>query len=144
MFGIYVINMDAAVDRWRLMREQLDAFGLPYERFAAVNGRALDESHPDFSALSYKLLHGRRFIPGEVGCYLSHIGALRQFLDSNADHALILEDDVIINAAAPDVIRAAIDAGTWDLLRLSTVSGGRKFAYRRLSDRHKLAICLTR
>ncbi len=142
--GAYVINMDGARERWQLMEGQLDALGLPYERFAAIDGKALGGTHPDFSALSYRLMHGRRFIPGEIGCYLSHVGALKAFLASGHDHALVLEDDVVIDPRTPALIEAAIAAGTWDILRLSTVNSGRKHAYLPLSADHDLAIALTR
>lgn len=33
--------------------------------------------------------------PGELGCTLSHLGALEDFIASEADYALIFEDDVI-------------------------------------------------
>lgn len=140
----YVINMDAARERWRLMEEQLQRLDMDYERFPGVNGRALDASHPDFSDTSYKLLHGRRFNAGEIGCYLSHVGALKAFLATDRDHALILEDDVAIDPATPHLIAEAVAAGGWDVLRLSTVNRGRKFPYRKLSNGHALAVALTR
>ncbi|WP_180055862.1 glycosyltransferase family 25 protein [Acinetobacter sp. YH12142] len=34
--------------------------------------------------------------PGELGCTLSHLEALKRFLNSKEDYALILEDDAII------------------------------------------------
>jgi glycosyl transferase family 25 len=142
--GAYVINMDGARERWLLMEGQLEALGMPYERFAAVDGKKLGGTHPDFSPLSYMLMHGRRFIPGEVGCYLSHVGALKAFLASGHDHALILEDDVVIDPRTPELIEAAIATGTWDILRLSTVNSGAKHAYKALSADHDLAIALTR
>ncbi len=146
MSGIraYVINMDAATERWQFMEQQLQRLDMDYERLPGVNGRALDASHPDFSETSYKLLHGRRFNAGEIGCYLSHVEALKAFLATDRDYALILEDDVVINPATPHLIAEAISAGSWDVLRLSTVNRGRKFPYKRLSHDRWLAVALTR
>ena len=47
---------------------------------------------------------GRYLVAGEIACYLSHVRALQTFLASDADHALILEDDVEIDADIADVI----------------------------------------
>lgn len=37
----------------------------------------------------------RALTPSELGCTLSHLSALRDFVDSDADYAFIFEDDVI-------------------------------------------------
>ena len=34
--------------------------------------------------------------PGELGCTLSHLEALRVFLESSDEYALVLEDDAIL------------------------------------------------
>ncbi len=142
----YLINMDGATDRLAAMTEKLEAAGLTaVERVSGVDGRKLDYPIAEFSELSYKLLHGRRRTPPEIGCYLSHVACARKFLESGADFALILEDDV---AFEPDFV-ATLDAaanhpGDWDLLRLTTVSSGRKFRVRPLNGERALAIALTR
>lgn len=33
---------------------------------------------------------------GEVGCFLSHLSALRRMLEDGVDHAIVLEDDAIV------------------------------------------------
>lgn len=143
--GAYLINLDRAPDRLARMAARLDALGLPFTRVPAVDGRALAFPRPDFSELSYKLLHGRRTVPTEVGCYLSHVESARAFLATEADLALILEDDVTL---APDLLdtldRAALQPGAWDLLRLSTMSTGRAIPVRPLGNGRSLAIALTR
>lgn len=141
----YLINLDRATERLAKLDRRLSELGLDYTRIAAVDGRALRFPHPDFSDLSYRLLHGRRRAPAEIGCYFSHIAALRAFLDSDAEHALILEDDVTF---APDFIammEASLARGDdWDILRLSTVNTGRAIPFSRLFGRYRLAIALTR
>lgn len=145
MFNTYVINLDRAPERMTYMQRQLDALGLPYERVDAVDGSLLSRPVSGFDERGYNLLHGRKFHPGEVGCYLSHMKALRKFMDSGADYGLILEDDCLLPA---DLAIAIADATTaaedWDILRLSTVNSGRKFGFRRLGRGRSLAISLTR
>jgi glycosyl transferase family 25 len=141
----YLINLERAPDRRALMTDRFQAIGLDHAVIKAVDGKLLHFPIPEVSELSFKLLHGRRIIPTEVGCYLSHIECAKQFLASDADYALIVEDDV---AFAPDIVETIDLACTqrrhWDILRLTTVSreGGVKF--RKLSATRFLAVALTR
>lgn len=143
--AVFLINMDGAEERLAAMRHKLDQAGLPFQRIAGVNGKALDFPIPEFSERSYRLLHGRRTSPAEIGCYLSHIACARAFLDSEADLALILEDDVSFEPDFLDVLdRAASQRDLWNVLRLSTVNRGRKYPVRDLGGGRALAIALTR
>lgn len=141
----YLINLDRATERLDRMCVRLAAIGLPFERIAAINGRTLSYPHPDFSALSYRLLHGRRWSPAELGCYLSHLEAADRLLRSDAQFALILEDDV---SFAPDFLphlEAALDrADLWDILRLSTVNSGRAIPVTKLEGGARIGIALSR
>jgi len=142
---IYAINLARATDRWQKLRAQFEQLNLPYERVEAVEGARLPAELPEFSELSYKLLHGRRRTPAEIGCYLSHIECARRLLASPHTHALILEDDVLLAPQTRAVVEAAIErASEWDILRLSTVNHGRKFPYAPLVEEYNLAIALTR
>lgn len=142
---VYLINMANAHQRLAAMTSRMRAIGLEAERFEAVDGRRLDFPIPEFSPLSYAILHGRRTCPAEVGCYLSHVECARKLLAGDADAALILEDDVLFD---PDFVEAIDGAATqsdsWDILRLTTVNAGRKFAFRQITPTRKLAISLTR
>lgn len=57
----------------------------------AVDGPALTAAEFFRSTASSRL----RMTPGEVGCSLSHIDVLQNFLDSGESCALVLEDDVL-------------------------------------------------
>ncbi|WP_137130199.1 glycosyltransferase family 25 protein [Rhizobium sp. FY34] len=142
---VYLINLDRAERRLELMAAKLNALGIAYQRIAGVDGQKLTFPVPEFSEISYRMLHGRRFLPAEVGCYLSHINCAKQLLDTDADFALILEDDVTFAEDAMDSIGRAIDqSDCWDILRLTTVNSGHKFAIRPLGNGRNLAMCLTR
>jgi glycosyl transferase family 25 len=143
--AVYLINMDKATDRLADMERKTQKIGLSFERMAGVDGRKLSFPTPEFSEISYKVLHGRRTIPPEVGCYLSHVECARRLLASNADLALILEDDVSFEQDFLDSVdSAALHRDDWDILRLTTVNRGRKYAFRNLKSGRKLAIALTR
>jgi glycosyl transferase family 25 len=143
--AVFLINMDSATKRLEDMTARLEAIGLKAERVPGVNGRELNYPIPEFSELSYMLMHGRRTSPPEIGCYLSHVACAGKFMDSDADIALILEDDVIFQSDFLEALdEAVLNGNDWDVLRLTTVSNGRKFPFRPLEGGRSLAIALTR
>lgn len=142
---VYLINLDRGHERLARMQEKCAAVGLGFERVAAVDGAALVFPNPAFSARAYRYLHGRKVIPAEVGCYLSHVECARRLLASDAEHALILEDDVAFPADFGAILADALDTcGDWDVLRLSTMNTGPKLGFRRLPGGRSLAIALMR
>lgn len=141
----YLINLDSAIDRYKRMAQQLSDLHMPYERISAVNGRLLSFPHPGFDELSYTLLHGRRRNPAEIGCYLSHLRCAEELLASGADYALILEDDLVLPVDLQQILASAeLHHADWDILRLSTVNKGRKYAFRQFTPDRMLAVALTR
>lgn len=143
--AVFLINMDGADARMAAMEGKLARANLPFRRIAGIDGRRLRFPIPEFDERGYRLLHGRRTSPAEIGCYLSHVACARAFLDGEADLALILEDDVSFDPDILEVLdRAAMQRGLWNILRLSTVNRGRKFPVRRLSEGRSLAVALTR
>jgi glycosyl transferase, family 25 len=58
---------------------------------------------------SYFNLRGRLITPSELGCALSHKKAYETFLRTGDTHALIFEDDVILDAYACSNIRHIMD-----------------------------------
>lgn len=142
---VYLINLDRAAERRQRMESRLTALNLPFQRITAIDGATLEFPHPDFSARSYRYLHGRKVIPAEVGCYLSHVECARKLLAGDASHALILEDDLAFPADFHSILDQALaHADDWDILRLSSMSKGPKFGYRRLACGRDLAVALTR
>ncbi len=142
---VFLINLDRADDRLTAMRAKLEQVGLRFERVAAVDGSSIDFPTPEFSEFSFRFMHGRRRNPGEVGCYLSHVECARRLLASQGEFALVLEDDLEFPSDIVDIIEAALRRrAQWDILRLSTVSSGRKFGVCKLTESRSLAIALTR
>lgn len=143
--GTYLINLDRAKDRLAYMDAQLGALGIAYERVAGIDGKALSPPIDGFDPVGYRRLHGRKFHAGEVGCYLSHMKAIRTFLASDNAYGLILEDDAKLPPDLFHVLETGIAHGSdWDLLRLSTVNTGWRVPYRRFDATRHLAIALTR
>jgi glycosyl transferase family 25 len=61
----------------------------------AVNGKSLSAKEYFFYAQKYLKNNKKLITPSELGCTLSHIKALKNFLITDEDYCLILEDDVI-------------------------------------------------
>ncbi|PIE09679.1 MAG: hypothetical protein CSA72_11395 [Rhodobacterales bacterium] len=104
---IIVINLARSPERMARIAADLDREGMSYTRFDAVDmaGRdPADEGLCDSSAARRR--YGRPLRPAEVGCYLSHVGALRDLVSTAAPLGLILEDD----AEIPEGFREALDA----------------------------------
>ncbi|MFO1271615.1 MAG: glycosyltransferase family 25 protein [Rubrivivax sp.] len=142
----WVINLDRSPERLAAISAQLQALGLPWTRHRAVDARAL---RPDQQALldlpAFHRKHGMDPVPGEIGCYLSHLEVMREFLAGPHRFALILEDDARLGPRLPPVL-AALEgcAGRWDMVKLSAVHSGTPRACLRLTEDCELAIMLSR
>lgn len=126
MIHAFVINLPEAEQRLTAVKQYLDTAGIPFTVVKAIRGSDIPYPTPLFDEISYRLLQGRRLIAPEVGCYLSHIKAIKQFLATGASHGLILEDDATFGVDLATVIREAMKhADAWDILRLNSVNSGR-------------------
>lgn len=143
---IYIINLDRAKDRWAQISAHLDSLGLAYTRVPAVEGRHISLPTDDYDEAAYLRLHGKLTNPNEIGCYLSHVKVMREFLASEADYAIILEDDAKLEPGCIEAIQEAIakHGKKWDLLRLHGVHGGTPARFAKLCGGYSLCIDLTR
>ncbi len=108
---VYLINIDRAVDRLAEIRRQSGEFSIEIERVSGVDGAAIPrEQWVDVDHRLFQLRHGRLILPGEYGCYQSHLLALRQFLASGRDAAVIIEDDISLDGQFLDRAWAAKQA----------------------------------
>jgi glycosyl transferase family 25 len=143
----WVINLDRAPQRLARIGEQLDALGMAWSRFSAVEGRQLPAAeqaqlldHPGFERC-----HGMTPTLGELGCYLSHVRVMQAFLDSPHDFALILEDDVKPTPGLPEVLRRLTAApGRWDMVKLSAIHSGTPVGVLDVGQGHRLGVMFSR
>ncbi len=101
------------------MARQLDAMHLDYTFYDAVNGSELNPATlPSYSQLRRRLCFGRDLTKGELGCLLSHRAIYQHMVDAHLEHAIVLEDDAILENDFPDVIDALMAVPIkWDLIR---------------------------
>ena len=142
----WVINLDRATDRLARINRQLVALGIPYTRLAAVDAKTLSPAQrAEFDEPAYRRKHGMAPVPGEIGCYLSHVEVVRAFVASEARFALVFEDDALLHDSLPAVLRALIaHPGRWDMVKLSAVHSGTPVPVLDLVAGHQLAVMLSR
>ena len=121
--AVFCINLDRDQSRYQAIAPLLNQLKFGYQRVSAVYGKALPSSFiKEFvDAKTYKLFFNGA-VPGlgEVGCFLSHVKVWKQFLDSSAEFALILEDDARFDPAIlTDVVEKLVAcAHSWDICSL--------------------------
>lgn len=100
----YVVNLARSPERRAHMVGELRRAELDHEFVEGADGRALDLS--DVSIVDPTFLQDGPFWSGVVGCSLSHLMVYSKILESDAETALVLEDDVVL----PRDMTALVDA----------------------------------
>lgn len=141
----FIINLDAATDRWKAIAERFARTRIPAVRVPAVDGAALELPIAGFHERRFQLLHGRATNVREIGCYLSHVAAMRAFLETDDAHGLICEDDIVPGADFDEVIERAVEhSQRWNVLRVTGLGEGTPLKVRRLCGDFHLCISLGR
>lgn len=91
--NIYIINLKSSEQRKNVISRQLQDLDLSHEFIDAIDGRLLTSHELNKSTTE----NNYAFLPGEIGCALSHQKIYAKMIDENISEALILEDDVILN-----------------------------------------------
>lgn len=95
----YIINMENCSDRKQYMSDLMSMCPYFESHFiAAVNGKEMKGSEIDdmFDQNGAFLTYGRVLRAGEIGCTLSHFKCAGALLESTAQYALVLEDDLVL------------------------------------------------
>ncbi|WP_331704370.1 glycosyltransferase family 25 protein [Enterobacter ludwigii] len=133
--NIFIVNLKNSVERRQKMEEQLHALGLSAEFIEAVDGRFMsdDERKRVTADVNYA------FLPGEIGCALSHQKIYKRIVDEGIAQALILEDDVLIENILPELLKGIkLSNSTPEIILLSRVNKFRKKAVRSLTTIYKI------
>jgi glycosyl transferase family 25 len=95
--GVYVINLAGSIDRWDAIRSLALAYSIHITRVPGIDGRnVVPADYIDVDHASFLRHGGRQLLPGEYGCYRSHLRAMDMFLSSPLEASIIIEDDVEI------------------------------------------------
>ena len=142
----WVINLDRAPERLQRITTQLERLGIAWTRHPAVDGRTLTpEQRAALDEPAFHRKHGMTPVAGELGCYLSHVEVMREFVGSPASFALILEDDVLLHDSLPAVLKGLVaNPDRWDMVKLSAVHSGTPVPVLELAPGYQLAVMLSR
>lgn len=142
----WVINLDRAPDRLARISARLQELKLPWTRLPAVDARHLTpQQRAALDEPAFRRQHGMTPVPGELGCYLSHVAVLRLFMAGTASHALVLEDDVLLHDSLPAVLQGLLrHARRWDMVKLSAVHSGTPVPCLEVAPGHQLAVMLSK
>lgn len=115
---IFVINLDRSTERRDAVFARLAELGLEATRFSAFDGTALSEAEKGYNGRKRRLIYGKDLTIGEIGCARSHLGVYAEMERLGISHALVLEDDALIDDNLPAAL-AALEAcrQEWDLVR---------------------------
>lgn len=108
---IYAINLDRSADRWERLSQQAGDLDLNLVRVPGVDGLQVSTGERvDCDEQAFRRNNGRAILPGEYGCYRSHLKALSTFLDSGQSIGLIIEDDIELTSQFLPRVEAAVAA----------------------------------
>jgi GR25 family glycosyltransferase involved in LPS biosynthesis len=134
--AFFAINLDRTPHRWAEIQRLFGAMPWPLERVAAVDVRNPDEvlavrgqklDMPP-NGIGWNPLRNRMFALVEEACFASHMLALKAFLASGHDHAVILEDDAVPLDGFAETMRRLLASGiAFDIVKMEGIvrSGGR-------------------
>lgn len=111
--GLFAINLDRSPDRWAEIERGFGNLPWPVTRVKAVDARKDAQEvlavrgtalQMPPQALGWNAHRNRLFMLTEEACLAGHVMAWRQFLASDFEHAIILEDDAVPLAGFATVV----------------------------------------
>ena len=95
MIDVVVINMKRSAERRARISKRLDALGVAFRIFEAVDGDNLSSVERDQIAPPslWRSIAKRKAVAGEIGCALSHLNAIQAH--SDLEFFCVLEDDAV-------------------------------------------------
>ena len=106
----YLINLDGSDQRLANATAQLQQENWDFSRFPAYDGRGKPLSEfNNYNDTKANQIMGRSLISSELGCYLSHVGCVQKFLETDADYLIVLEDDLKIVEDFANTVKDILD-----------------------------------
>lgn len=93
--NIYLISLEKDRERREKMKLSFPEYYLNMKWVKAINGKDMIAKDYFSYANEYYKKNKKIITPSEVGCGLSHLEAYRDFLKTDEEYCLILEDDII-------------------------------------------------
>ncbi|MHC5306663.1 glycosyltransferase family 25 protein [Bartonella sp. LJL80] len=117
---VYIINLDRSKERLEAVSASATQAGLSYQRVPAVDGSQVDIQHCErIDEKRFRRRHGKNLLPGEVGCYLSHLDALSIIAKGDAAFAVIVEDDIAFGHDFSAILSSLTTISGWDVIKFA-------------------------
>lgn len=118
-FEVLIINLKRSVKRREAMTRSMQHVKAPWRFLEAVDGKTLSEKELSSSVTCWsRFLLGRKLVPNEIGCYLSHLQASKILLESSMDFVIVLEDDCSVTPEFDTACDLLSKIDGWDIIRL--------------------------
>ena len=141
--SVFLINLDRSPERLALATENFSKVGIPFQRITGFDASKEDVSLCQIDQAAFTRIHGKKIIrKGEIGCYQSHLRAIQEFIATDKDFAIILEDDALPHAHTVNSIKQLIAwQSNWDIVPLFHFHSGGPITLKH-SDNLKLTVHL--
>lgn len=96
IMNIIVISLERAAERRKKIKDQLQKLNIEATIMDAVDGNLLSPDEKNKSIKIGRWRVGEAFKPGEIGCTMSHIKALKLAKEKNWSYVIVLEDDIVL------------------------------------------------
>ncbi|WP_182084656.1 glycosyltransferase family 25 protein [Aureimonas sp. ME7] len=137
----FVINLDRSPERLADIRADAAAHGIELIRIAGVDGKTIpDDERTLLDRQAFLAHHGKRPMPGEYGCYASHLKALEAIAASDCEAGVVLEDDVRLREECVPVLQALLTRDDWDVVRFAHHRRPKRRVLRALPHGRHLAV----
>ena len=105
----YLVNLDGSDTRLKSATQQLEQIEWPFERISAYDGRGKNLSDfIDYNDSQARENLGRSLLSSEIGCYLSHYKCAEQFLQTEAEFLVVLEDDMTLSSSFKTIVNETL------------------------------------
>jgi len=97
--NIIIISLERAKERREKIRSQFTTLGLNAVIMDAVDGQTLSESQKNKTIKNpfTGFRDGEKFKPGEIGCIMSTINAIKLAKENKWEEVIIMDDDVVLS-----------------------------------------------
>ncbi|MEH0690609.1 glycosyltransferase family 25 protein [Vibrio cholerae] len=136
---IIVISLARATERRASITQQLDALGLEYELFDAIDAANPNFKHCDMrrDAITKRRL-GYTLLDAEIACYASHYEVWQRCYNDNQPY-LVIEDNALINTELVDMLTILHDlTKRYHYLKLFAYFPRKGKVIERLSEKYTL------
>lgn len=134
-FPIYILSIKRAKYRLDAIIEATKGLNLDLCPIDGIDGSLIERKDwTVIKSIQFAINTGRTPMPGEYGCYASHIRVMETFLQTNQPVALICEDDIVLDADTQSKIEKFISAMPGDSIVKLTFHRRRGFVKRKENE----------